>query len=235
MKPAGVILVAVITSFATSVGVLYAAHRWGHLMGAQEEKVAVPDLMGKTEGDAKTNLEAVGLRLVIDGREPSSDAKDGTVIRQVPKAGERLAKNQPVSLTFALAAPKVPDVVGKKVEEATKLLEEAGYKVKVGDAVASDKHEAGLVAAQEPASDSTLKPKETVTLQPSSGKGEIEVPKLVGLGLIAAKKEAEKLKLKVTVQYVALAETATGVVLRQNPAAGEKVAADAEITVVVNQ
>jgi beta-lactam-binding protein with PASTA domain len=63
----------------------------------------------------------------------------------------------------------------------------------------------------------------------------VEVPKLLGLGLEKAKKEAEEAGLELAIQWVALAETATGVVLSQDPRAGETVAPAAKVTVSVNR
>jgi serine/threonine-protein kinase len=235
MKPLGVVVVCLIISFITSVGVLIGAQRYGYVPLPGPPPKSAPDLRGLTEADAKQNLESLGLKMLVAGREPSAEAKEGTVIRQAPGVGERVGPDQTVTVTFATASAKVPDVVGKKVDEAQKALEKAGYTVKVGDAVTSDKHEPGVVVSQTPEAGSALKAKETVTIQPSGGGGKVETPKLVGLGLAKAKEEAEKLKLKVVVQYVALAETATGVVLRQNPQPGTSLEPGAEITVVVNQ
>jgi len=237
MKSIEVVLLAMITSILTTVGVMYAAQRFGYLPRREvaKQQIEVPDLMGLREADARANLSAIGLKLVVSGREPDDTADEGTVIRQAPKPGEKLPADGAVNLTFALATPKVPDVSGKKIEEATKELEKAGYVVKVGDPEASEKHGEGVVVSTEPEAGEALKAKGTVTLHPAAAAGPVEIPKLVGLGLEAAKKAAEKVNLKVKVQYVSLAETPTGVVLRQNPQVGEKIAPGSEVTVTINQ
>jgi len=51
---------------------------------------------------------------------------------------------------------------------------------------------------------------------------DIEVPKLVGMGVTTAKTQIEDLGLKAVVRWVAMAETPTNVVLNQEPAAGHK-------------
>lgn len=235
MKAGWVILLAVITSVATSVGVHYAAHRWRHLLVQDEPSQRfAPNLVGLTEADAQKNLATLGLKLLIAGREPS-DKQEGTVILQSPKVGDLVGPDLAVSLTIALPAPKVPDVTGKTLEEATQALANAGYLVKIGDAVASDKHPKGVVVSQVPAPGVALKQKETVTLQASSGQGAVEVPKLIGLGMDAAKSEASKAGLVVKVQWVSLPETPTYVVLRQTPDAGQQVAPQSEVTIVANQ
>jgi serine/threonine-protein kinase len=150
-------------------------------------------------------------------------------------AGERVGDDRAVRLTFALAMPEAPDVVGKPLEEAKKAIEAAGFTVKVADAVASDSQAAGTVVSQKQSKDPTPKEKGEITLEPSGGKAEIVVPKLVGLSLVSATTEAEKVGLKVTAQYVSLPETSTGVVLSQKPPIDEKVAPGEAITVVINQ
>jgi eukaryotic-like serine/threonine-protein kinase len=236
MKSVEVILVAVFTSMLTTVGVMYGAQRLGYLPGgdADAKHDVAPDLMGLNEADARANLTALGLKLVVSGREAHEEAEEGTVIGQVPKPGESLPAGGAVNVTFALAPPKVPDVVGKKVEEATKVLEGAGYVVTVGDPEPSEKQAEGAVASTDPKAGTALRVKGTVTLHTAAPAGPVEIPQLVGLGVEAAKKAGEEAKLKVRVQYVSLAETQTGVVLSQQPRAGDKIEPDSEVVVTIN-
>jgi serine/threonine-protein kinase len=139
-----------------------------------------------------------------------------------------------VSVTFALDMPKVPNVVGSEIEAATGALEAAGYTVLVGEPIESADHPEGAVAEQVPAADTPLQKSGKVTLRPSSG-GEIEVPKLVGLSVKNATTEAEKAKLKLAIQWVSLAETASYVALRQIPQPGTKVKPESEVKIVVNR
>lgn len=236
MRAVGVVLIAMLTSVATTAGSLYGAHRLGYLaLGHEDPRPVAPNLLGLTEVDAKTNLEALGLKLMVGGREPSPDAKEGTVTAQLPKAGDPVGPDGAVRLTFALAVPKVPDVVGKPVEEAKRALEEAGYVVKLATAISHDQHPEGTVITQKPAAGEALAAKGEVTLEPSLGAAASEVPKLIGLGLDAAKEAAEKAKLELTVQWVALAETPTFVVLRQDPEPGKPAEPNAKVTVFVNR
>jgi beta-lactam-binding protein with PASTA domain len=57
----------------------------------------------------------------------------------------------------------------------------------------------------------------------------------MGLGLMVAKANLEKVGLKPAVRWVSMAETATYVVLNQKPAPGEKVKPGGEIELTVNQ
>lgn len=74
----------------------------------------------------------------------------------------------------------LPDVVGKSVEEATKLLQEKGFEVVVGSPVDSDV-QAGLVAAQNPGA-GKVAGGTPVTISPSNGEG-VTVPDVAGRSL----------------------------------------------------
>jgi eukaryotic-like serine/threonine-protein kinase len=237
MKTTGVVLIAMATSLVTSAGVVYASHRWGSsLMADAPAKLPVaPNLGGLTEADARTNLEAVGLKMMVAARELDANAKEGTVISQTPKPGEPVGDDRAVQLTFALAMPKPPDVVGKSLEEARKALENAGFDVKVAAAVASKTAPKDTVVTQKQSKAPTAKEKGEITLEPSAGTGEVVVPKLTGLSLVSATEEAKKVGLEVTAQYVSLPETATYVVLSQKPPPDEKLAPGEKVTVVINQ
>jgi eukaryotic-like serine/threonine-protein kinase len=237
MNALGVILVAFVTSAVTSAGAVYAIQRY-HLLEeapAPPPPQTVPQLTGLSEADALTNLTASGLKLMVAGREPSAEAEPGTVIRQEPAPGGTLEAGQAVSVTYALAVPKVPSVAGKTVAEAKQALEELGYAVEVAEAVASNDVAAGLVVEQKPAAGTPLQKKEKVVVQPSAGAGTVEVPRFVGLNASSAKIAAEKANLQLAIQWVALAETATMVVLSQMPAAGEAVEPQSQVKVTINR
>jgi beta-lactam-binding protein with PASTA domain len=237
MRALGVIVLAMFTSILATVGTMYGAYRLGYLKLAAESPRHAPNVLGLTEGDARNNIEALGLKLIIAGRETNAQAKENTVISQMPKAGDPVGPDGAVHLTLALAPPpaKVPDVTGKSVADATKALADAGYEVKVGAAVPHDVHKEGVVATQSPEAGGSLAAKETVTITPSSGAEAKTAPKFVGLGLDAAKEAAKTAKVELVVQWVALAETPTYLVLRQDPLEGKPLNADKKVTVFVNR
>ena len=77
------------------------------------EQIAVVDVTGKTEDQARTTLEQAGFKVAV---EPREDAKEdpGTVLEQNPASG-RAARGSTVTITVA-TEPKqiaVPDVVGR--------------------------------------------------------------------------------------------------------------------------
>lgn len=232
MNGFAIVAVAFVTSLVTAAGTVYVGERY-QLFRTTDQREAVPSLLGLTESDAKTNLEAAGFKMAVGRRE--ANAEPGTAIDQLPAAGQLVLHGQVISVTFATEPQKVPNVVGKSIEDAKMTLEEAAYSVRVSESVASKEVPKGMVVEQSPEAGSALEKKKYVTLKASSGGGTVAVPKLLGLGVSKAKQAVEDAKLKLAVQWVDLAETSSNVVLRQTPSPGDTVESDSEIKVVVNR
>src|SRR5690349_4514143 len=109
MNNSTVFLIAFFTSLLTATGTVFVIQRTNLLAQPQEQQVAVPNLKGLLEEDAMTNLRAAGLVMMIGSREPSAEAKTGTVLRQALPAGQNVPKGQAVAVTVAEALPTVPD------------------------------------------------------------------------------------------------------------------------------
>ena len=144
-------------------------------------------------------------------------------------AGQRVAREYSMSVVLAEEVPKVPAVTGLALADATTRLEARGYAAQVGATVAHATVAVGLIFEQSPKAEAPHPKGGTVTLQVSSGPGDLEVPKLLGVGHGQAKTDLEKLGLKAAVRWVAMAETPTYIVLSQKPAAGEKVKPGGEV------
>jgi serine/threonine-protein kinase len=115
------------------------------------EQVAVPDVTGESEENARSALEGAGLR-VGEVTEEESGEEPGTVIEQSPAAGEQVDRNSAVDLVIAAPTP-VPDVVDLTEEEAQVELEDAGFEVRVREQDVTDPAQDGLVIEQNPAAD----------------------------------------------------------------------------------
>jgi serine/threonine-protein kinase len=238
MHGSTVFLIAFFTSILTTIGTAYVVERFDVFGAFQEqpELAEVPDLRGLTEADARENSKVQRFSLLIKGRVPSTEGKPGTVIGQSVAAGQKIPVGHPIAVTIAEEMPTAPAVIGLTVEEATTRLHALGFEVEVGEPVADATVAEGKIVTQQPAAGAALEKKGKVTVSPSSGPGEIEVPKVVGLSLNKAKTELEKAGLKVgPVRWVSIAETATFVVLNQKPEPAKKVKADTEIQLTANR
>jgi serine/threonine-protein kinase len=218
MQGFSVFIVALLTAFVTSVGTVYVVERYDLLRGTE---TAVPDFKGLSEVDARSNAAASHIALLIAAREPDASAKPGTVIRQSAPAGQRVPHEYSLSVVLAEELPRVPKVTGVPIAAATQSLGQQGYEATVTE-TANDVVEKGFVFDQTPKADEPLPKGKTVALQVSTGPSEIELPKLTGMRIPDAQAALEKLGLKVTVRWISLGETPTGIVLSQVPIAGQK-------------
>ncbi len=238
MHGSTVFLIAFFTSIATAAGTVFAIEKFDLLHReppAAAPDAIVPDLRGFTEADARANAQASNITLLVASREPSSEVKPGSIIRQSIPAGQRVPQKHPMSVVLADELPKVPSVTGLSVVEASKRLEEKGYKLEASPPIAHATVAEGQIISQTPAGDTPTEKGKAVAVQVSSGPGEVTVPKVMGLSIPNAKTALEKLGLEAQVRWVSLAETPTYIVLNQKPKPNEKVKPGTKIEVVANQ
>jgi len=238
MNGAAVFLIALLTSIATAVGTVYTVERFDLIprrmaVAPSPPQVAVPNFVGLSEADARNNAKAAHLALLISGREPSADAKPGSVIKQSIVAGQKIPQDHPLSVVLADDQPKVPSVAGLTLADAKEKLGKQGFTLKEGESVAHASIAAGSVVSQTPEADTASAKGSAITVQLSSGPGDVDVPKLVGINIGKAQKDLEKLGLKPALRWVELAETPTMVVLAQKPAAGQKAKPGSEVQLTV--
>jgi serine/threonine-protein kinase len=112
--------------------------------------VRVPDdLVGSTKKSAESRLIALGLKpqfKPVDGEA----SKDQVV--KVPDAGKEVAPNATVEVQISKGnVREVPQVVGETEATAKRLLDDAGFKVRVVDGDYVPASEAGKVTNQDPA------------------------------------------------------------------------------------
>jgi serine/threonine-protein kinase len=228
------VLVAFLTALLTAVGTVYVVERYD-LIAPRVEQVAVPELRGLTEAEARANLKSVGLTFLSAPREVSSSVKPGLVARQSVPPGQPLPRQHPVTVALAEEWPKVPAVLGLAEAEATARLIQAGYKVQLGEGVVSDAAAPGSVLEQTPKADSAHEKDKTVVLRLALPQEAVELPKVVGKNVNVVKAELEKLGLKVTVRWSSIAETATFVVLSQKPEPKTKLKPGDEVELSANR
>ncbi|MEO6121351.1 MAG: Stk1 family PASTA domain-containing Ser/Thr kinase [Acidimicrobiales bacterium] len=116
-------------------------------------KVAVPPVAGKDATAANDDIVNAGLR-VRTINEPSAGVEKGKVIRTDPAAGAPIDKGATVTLfvSSGAEATKVPNVVGKRLDEATATLEALGFVVRPETVVISSDADDGRVLEQSPTS-----------------------------------------------------------------------------------
>jgi serine/threonine-protein kinase len=100
------------------------------------QPIDVPDWTGKDATQAAKALSDLGLKVDATKQENSDTVAKGKVISQDPRDGT-LYRGDPVTLVVSKGPVlvDVPKVVGKTLPEAQKVLEDAGFKVKVEEAL----------------------------------------------------------------------------------------------------
>lgn len=122
---------------------------------SETDDVEVPNLVGRTEKDARAILAAAGLETGSVKTEPVADAQVEIVLDQTPDAGARIARNAAVDLVVGERREQdetveVPTVVGQRQAAAEEALKAAGFDPAVQTRQVTNRVQVGVVLAQEP-------------------------------------------------------------------------------------
>jgi serine/threonine-protein kinase len=153
--------------------------RVGVVVSLGMARATVPDLVQRTVQEAQLALDNARLRVgaMQDGYDDL--VKPGVVMRQNPAAGATVPVDSPVTLVISRgpALVDMPALVGRRLEEARRLLDEKGLVIAHLRTVGTTEAEPGVVIDQTPAAGSRLQPgRETITLTVSSRPGEEGAP-----------------------------------------------------------
>jgi serine/threonine-protein kinase len=176
----------------------------------------VPDVTGRTLEKARKAIKQAKL---VPG-EPtfafSQDVPEGSVISQTPADGQA-PQGSTVELVVSKGPPPrpVPDVVGRSVEDAQRILTDAGFVASVGEEKFSDEIPRGQVIRQSPAPPEKLQPGATITLVVSRGPRTFACPDFRGLSRGAASELADRYGLVLDFQTVV--GTGGAIVYSQSP------------------
>jgi serine/threonine-protein kinase len=132
-----------------------------------------------TLDEARSAADNVGLTLTVTKREPCADQPTDHVCTQSPTDGE-LDKGEAVSVTASTGAPKVevPDVVDKDEDDASRTLEDEGFKVKLRHVVSTE--DPGTVLEQDPEGGDKVEKGTEITLTVAKEAEKSTVPDLTG-------------------------------------------------------
>ena len=193
-----------------------------------EDKYVVPELLGKTEEEARLLCEEQGLVLFVASRE-KSEFEEGIVCRQSTQTGTVLVEGAKVSVVVSEGLKgqeiEIPELRNKSESAAKKALIEAGFLEQNIEVVEreDDDVDAGRVIATLPGGGSKATSDAEIQIILSKGAGQIMVPRLMGKTEEDAKKALEEAGLtgKPTEEFSDLYEE--GQVFEQSVEAGERV------------
>jgi serine/threonine-protein kinase len=199
-------------------------------------KVTVPDVTGRSEQAASTELRHAGLEPVPSLR-PSSTVPSGLVISQNPAAGTRVEKGRKVGIVVSggPASAPVTDVEGLSAAEAVTKLRDAGFKPKTTKETSSTVA-AGKVIATNPTAGTEKQLGSPVAVIVSSGPAPVKVPDVIGQSQSAAEGALTNAGLAVgTVTKRTSTSQSPGTVLAQSPSTGTSVKAESKVNLTVAQ
>ncbi|MFJ3964216.1 Stk1 family PASTA domain-containing Ser/Thr kinase [Streptomyces sp. NBC_01232] len=226
----GVLLVVagVLLALGLGVGVWY-------INSGQFTKV--PNLLGKTEEQARSQLSAAGLGVKGVDRKFSESFDRGTVMNTDPPGGRRIRGNGAVTITISRGPEvvAVPNLKGRPLEEANAELTRSGLAPGMVTQAFSQDIAQGSVISTNPAGGEKRAPDTAVSLVVSKGRP-VPVPSVTGLPVDQAKAALEALGLKVaTAPEQVNAPTAAGTVANQSVGAGTQAAAGDTVTLTVSK
>ena len=129
----------------------------------------------------------------------------------------------------------VPNVVGKQLSVATRLLEERHLRVSSSEVTNSDVP-AGQVISQSPEPGELVKEQRMVHLVVSKGAGDITIPDLQGMSFDQAREKLKALGLSIgKISYESDSSKDDGVVISQGLQAGGKASKGATVDITINQ
>lgn len=146
------------------------------------EKGVIPNLIGKSEEDAKKMIEDYGFK-VGSIKEKESHEEKGTVIEQDPSAGSEGKQGDTINITISDGSGKemgdVPNVLGMSEENARKAIENAGFEVGDVSEGVSSAYDNGQVMWQEYNGGTSLEKGTAIDIKISGGQTStqtIEIP-----------------------------------------------------------
>ncbi len=155
------------------------------------DQVQVPDVKAYTFSEAKDTIEGAGLKVRKTTRD--SDEPKDTVINTNPPPGTSVDAGSTVTVIVSQGQVVVPNVVGQDVDDARKILEDAGLKVKVTEDPAATADKDTVTAQDRPSGTNvprgttieiTVSAKEDDDEGPGNGQGNGQVPDDGGGALI---------------------------------------------------
>lgn len=129
----------------------------------------------------------------------------------------------------------VPSLLGMTFDEAEEKLTGMGLKIENKGEVSSDDYEEDQIANQDPVAGTVVKESDTVSVVISNGKGNIDVPGVVGKSESEAVSTLNDEGFKPDKTYSYSDSVAAGDVISQNPTSGSKAKKGDTVTLVISQ
>ena len=189
---------------------------------------SVPEVEKMFYGNARTVIESSGLTFESQPDAFSSDIPMNYVISQDPQPGFQIIKGSKVKIVVSKGAEassivKTPNIIGLNIEEAKKIITEAGLKISESLNEPSAIFDPGMVISQDPLAGKDLKRNDGVKIKISSGKNILTIPDVAGYDYLYVVSKLESMGLHVTINREPDMQLMPGKVIRISPEAGTQV------------
>jgi serine/threonine-protein kinase len=211
-----------------------------NFMPKETEKVAVPDVVAKTEQAARDELTSAGLKAGKVSYEANESVEQGSVISTNPPARTQVEKDSSVDLVVSsgpkppekVKVPQLYDMTEADARSALEALELRYYR-------GSDRFDAnvdeGKVCGQDLEAGDEVDKGQTVTFYLSKGKETGVVPNVVGATDSQANQYLTNAGFAVAYTDAEYSDSvAEGVVIRQDPPSGTTADTDATVTITLS-
>lgn len=214
-KAALISLLCAVVVVAAAAGVTYSLQLWGGKV--------VPDVVSMYADEAASTLEADGFS--VERVQVKSDEPEDVVLSTNPVPGTRVDAGSVVTIEVSVARV-VPNIVGKSLDEAMKLLAAEGFTNIETVEVKSNEAE-GTVTNVAPVAGTRSKADAKITVEAAVP---YRVPDVHGMSQEEATAALENEGYSVKVAYVYDEEVPEGAAVGTDPAAGEVLASGSQVT-----
>jgi beta-lactam-binding protein with PASTA domain len=212
-------------------------------------EVEVPRLIGMARTAAETSANGSGLILEVENKFFSSDVAEGKILSQLPSAGTRVRRGWRIRAAQSLGPQRteIPSVIGQSVRAAEINVRRRGLEVgsiAVGTIPGANADQI-VVQYPPPSSGALESPKISVLVAAEEAEKQFVMPNFIGKRLAdvsAQIEEAGFLLGKVTdaspgtgtAQISATSAAGSSIIVKQIPAAGQKIQAGATVSFEVS-
>ncbi len=202
------------------------------------KKVEIPNLVGKTEAEAREIIEQSKLTIEIVESQASSEVEEGKIISQEPpfSEGTKIAEGTKIKIILSTGpeTTKLPDFENKPIEDVRKDASRIGL---VLEEIAENHNEIeeGKVISQDTNPGVLVKSGDKIVVHVSKGVKKTTVPTVVDMDEGTAKATLSNAKLKANVTYTSDPTKQDGKVIHQSIEQGEEVPEDTTIDLTVNK
>ncbi len=205
---------------------------------ADDLLVAVPSVINRPPEQASSDLEALGLHVVLETEQYNPAYPANVIVDQNPEPSALVKPDRHIYLTVnsgELRRVVVPNVFGFSIREAENRLRVQGLRIEEALPDSIPAPHRNTVTGQEPPAGDTLEAGASVTLWYSTGLGAAysAIPDIVGMDIEQARDSLLALQLRAIVigapDSLADPNAPDTLVLRQSPGPGTQVRAGSEV------